>query len=94
MAEWQGLTLTRECKFGEPNFRNCDGDEQECITSSGSIVMLCKFHRQAVQMVGELDEAYKKRSKRAREIVRYRKRKDGKERPFVGPISSSSYKET
>ena len=81
------------CVFGKPKFRNCDGEEEEYFYRDGPVI-LCQFHGQAWPKVGEDADKAKKRTKRAKELLTYRGRKDGKQAPFVGAISPSSYRET
>jgi len=74
--------------------RNCDGTIELYFVRDGE-KPLCKFHGQAWPKVGEDAATAKKRTKRAKELLTYRGRKDGKKDPFVGAVMPSHhYRET
>jgi|GEM_PF-3196964 len=74
--------------------RNCDGKVELHIYNEREIP-LCRFHGQAHMRVGESEADAKKRTKRARELLTYRGRRDGKKDPFVGAVMPSHhYRET
>jgi len=89
MPDTEGLICTWKS-------RNCDDEHPiELYFYHSSQQPMCRFHGQAWPRVGESEVDAKKRTKRARELLTYRGRKDGKKDPFIGAvIPGHHYRET